>query len=118
MELRVFIRYKHYDILSNRFRDVDDCFADSIKMFKEHLLKYSGLAGAVGYGKNVRPDLKAWIILEWKENGALILKEFPDVFLFTDFLRKNNQVAKKLNFTPAKNSKLRVLWPPGSFKLA
>jgi hypothetical protein len=99
MELKVFIRYKHYDILLNRFRDVDDCYSDSIQTFKANLLKYSGLAGAVGYGKNVRPDLKAWIILEYKEKGALYQKEFPDVFLFTDFLRQNIEVARELQFT-------------------
>jgi hypothetical protein len=89
---RLFIRYKHYDILNYKYRDVDDCFSNSIEQFKSYLLKYPGLAGAVGYGKNFRTDLKAWIILE--HNGRVY--EFETAKQMFEFVRKDVELAKSL----------------------
>jgi hypothetical protein len=95
--IKIFIRYKHYLILDNKFKDVDDCFSNSMDTFKSNLLKYPGLAGSVGYGKNIRPDVMAWIVLQWKDAGDHE-KEFPDVFVLVDFLKNHPLVAKALGF--------------------
>ena len=95
--VKLFVRYLHYDALNYSYRTVDDCFSSNIKTFKEYLIKYPGLAGSIGYGKRIRHDLKAWIILQITDNkGGLRTLEFETAKQFIEFVRKDKELSDKL----------------------
>lgn len=98
--VKVYVRYYHPDALTGAVKQVDDCFASTIEMFRYALLKQPGLAGAVGYGKNVRPDLKAIIRLEWTDKVGSTSVEFTDAKNFIEFVKERTSLAKAMEYTP------------------
>jgi hypothetical protein len=99
-KITVFIRYQKYDVLAETYSDVDDCFSSTIEMFREYLKKYPGLAGAVGYGKNIRPDLLSKIILEYTDAVGHGAVEFKTAKAFIEFVKERPAIAKALEYTP------------------
>lgn len=97
--VKLFVRYKHYDILNYRFRDVDEAISSTIDEFKYFLNRYPGIAGAIGYGKSIRPDLKAWIILEVTDNKDTLHKfEFENAGQLARFLDEEKEIGEVLGY--------------------
>jgi len=96
--IRLFVRYKRFDVLKHTSTELDDCFADNIPLFRDALLRNPGLAQAIGYGKKVRSDVYAWVILEWADKSGFTRKEFQNVQLLLDFLDEHPPLAEALKY--------------------
>lgn len=96
--VKVYVRYYHGDALTGTVKQVDDCFASTIEQFKNVLLRSPGLAGSVGYGKNIRPDLKAIIRLEWNDKIGFTSVEFSDAKSFIEFVKERKSLAEAMEY--------------------
>jgi len=97
-EVKILIRYLFTDGLTGKSRYVEDCFSNTIAQFKEFLLKYPGLSGAVGYGKNIRPDIEAKIVLRWTDKSGTSSTEFDNAKKFIQFVKERPALAKALGY--------------------
>lgn len=96
--IRIYIRYQHFNVLENTYSPVEDCFSTTLAMFKDYLKKYPGLAGAVGYGKNIRDDLKAKIVFHWTDRISNCTVEFDTAKQFIDFIKERPALAVAIGY--------------------
>jgi hypothetical protein len=99
--IRLFCRYKHYDVLGYRFKDVDDCVADNITLFGQLIGKWPYSRDGLGYGVPHKPGHMIWIVMEWIDgNDIKHIREFPDVKTLVMFLKQSPAIAKAIGYVP------------------